>query len=69
MSLVIVNTMLGNQVYVINCKRCRKYDSSNKPNYFDVDGFSQHIRTNSLRGGNERILCAQSSDTQQPASH
>ena len=48
MSLVLGNTITGNQGYVMKCKRYHRYDYSNKFNYFDVDGFSQHSRPNYL---------------------
>ena len=43
-SLALGNTRPGNQDYMMNYKSYRKYDSSNKSNYLDVEIFSQYIR-------------------------
>ena len=48
MSLVLGNTRPSNQWCVTKSKRYRKCDYSDKSNYFDVDGFSQHSHRNSL---------------------
>ena len=54
------NTNPGNQGYVMKCKRYFKYDSSNKSSSFDVDGFSQHSRSNYLQSIKwEKHVCSE----------